>query len=367
MFSTSFGEQNAKRSRKGLGFPTSRNSDPVVAQQATYSNQALLQKEHTDKPPITPLRPSEQVVLQRKCAACEKDALPNTCSSNNLDTQEAPPVVHQVLTESGRPLDASSRTFFEPRLGLDLGHVRLHDDALAAHSARAVNARAFTVGNHIAIADGIDTTSASGRRLLAHELTHVLQQGDGSVQGKLVVGESNNVYEQEADRVADQVISMPDAAASAVIRATATVTQPLLQRDDAPDPDDPFKDPTKKADPLTGPGGPLDTNDKGFTCGWENGKFTCHPDIGKGDPLSLPGTWPSPSKNPPNVKGSSSCPPGKYNKLWMSCCRDGSHASADGFNCVPDQQPQAPTPIPPLPDNKGDFPTVSPGGGMQYA
>ena len=255
--------------------------------------------------------------------------------------------------------------------------MRLHDDAQAARSAVAVGARAFTVGGHIALTDGIDTASESGRHLLAHELTHVVQQGGGSAQGKLVVGESNDVYEQKADRVARQVMLMPSELASNAMQnegkgrmlpslsAIGTVSRAVVQRDDPPDPVDPFKDPTARPNPLTGPGGPLDTNDQGFTCGFENGKFTCHLDVGKGDPLSLPPTLPSSPTTP--VKGPSSCPPGKYNKLWMSCCPNGTHASADGLNCIQDEKPK-PMVLPPAPPvDKGDFPTVSPGEGMEYA
>lgn len=77
----------------------------------------------------------------------------------------------------GRPLTPVLRNFFEPRLGQDLGHVRLHADAAAASEARALRARAFTRGADISFAVGqYDPGSAAGRRLLAHELTHALQQ-----------------------------------------------------------------------------------------------------------------------------------------------------------------------------------------------
>ena len=64
------------------------------------------------------------------------------------------PVVHEALAARGRPLEPRSRAFFEPRLGLDLGGVRVHDDALAARSAAAVQANAYTVGSDIAFAEG---------------------------------------------------------------------------------------------------------------------------------------------------------------------------------------------------------------------
>lgn len=89
----------------------------------------------------------------------------------------APPIVHEVLSTAGRPLDVVSRAYFEPRLGTDLSDVRIHDESDAARAADAVGARAFTVGNHIAFAQSRQNPGApSGDRLLAHELVHVAQQ-----------------------------------------------------------------------------------------------------------------------------------------------------------------------------------------------
>lgn len=88
-----------------------------------------------------------------------------------------PPVVHQALRRPGAPLDAQTRRFMEPRLGADLGGVRVHTDALAARSASAVQAHAYTVGRQIVFGAGqYAPGTQAGRRLLAHELAHVLQQ-----------------------------------------------------------------------------------------------------------------------------------------------------------------------------------------------
>ena len=81
----------------------------------------------------------------------------------------------------GRPLDAETRDFFEPRFGRDFGHVRVHADERAAASARAVNARAYTVGRDIVFGAGQYAPGATaGRQLLAHELTHTVQQSAGA-------------------------------------------------------------------------------------------------------------------------------------------------------------------------------------------
>jgi len=91
---------------------------------------------------------------------------------------EAPPIVHDVLNTPGRPLDASTRAFFEPRFGHDFSQVRVHAGERAEQSARDVNAHAYTLRHNIVFGAGqYSPETADGRRLIAHELTHVLQQG----------------------------------------------------------------------------------------------------------------------------------------------------------------------------------------------
>lgn len=86
-----------------------------------------------------------------------------------------------ALSVSGQPLPSAERAFFEPRFGRDLGHVRLHTGPAAQRAARAIHARAYTLHNNIAFAPGayVPGTQA-GRRLMAHELAHTMQQGAGS-------------------------------------------------------------------------------------------------------------------------------------------------------------------------------------------
>jgi hypothetical protein len=90
---------------------------------------------------------------------------------------EVPPLVHAALRSSGRPLDEPARRSMEAYFGHDFGRVRIHTDALAAASADALDARAYTSGNHIVFGDAEHAPgTVAGRRLLAHELTHVIQQ-----------------------------------------------------------------------------------------------------------------------------------------------------------------------------------------------
>ena len=101
--------------------------------------------------------------------------------ANEAGADAAPPIVDDVLRSSGQPLDMATRAAVEPRFGHDFSRVRVHTDARAAEAASAVNARAFTVNHDIVFGAGeYMPQTDSGRRLLSHELTHVLQQDGGA-------------------------------------------------------------------------------------------------------------------------------------------------------------------------------------------
>ena len=127
-------------------------------------------------------RKQTPVLSSYSLGALQRDQ-PNTSSAST----RAQPIVHEVLGEPGQPLDSSTRAFMEPRFGHDFGNVRVHFDARAAASARSVNALAYTVGHDIVFSDGaFAPDDPSGRSLLAHELTHVVQQsGAHTAQGQL--------------------------------------------------------------------------------------------------------------------------------------------------------------------------------------
>jgi len=122
---------------------------------------------------------------------------------------EAPPIVHEVLRSPGQPLDEQTRTFMESRFGYNFGPVQVHTDDKAAESARAVSARAYTVGRHVVMGQGEYAPGTdAGRRLLAHELVHVVQQSGGERLQKLSVGAVGDVYEREAEGVAERVVGV---------------------------------------------------------------------------------------------------------------------------------------------------------------
>lgn len=128
----------------------------------------------------------------------------------------------------GAPLKPVVQAQMEGRFGVDFSAVRLHSDTTAVQMNRAIGAQAFTHGSHIYFNSGkLDQQGSAGRHLLAHELTHVVQQGGGKPftgdaglplknqksrvlpQAKLKIGQLNDLYEQEADRGADTVMRMP--------------------------------------------------------------------------------------------------------------------------------------------------------------
>ena len=130
----------------------------VVAQQSTLPGLTF---------PLVPRQPKKEEAAPVQPAAASP-------------TREVPAhaAVDDGLETPGRPLDARTRRAMETRFGYDFSGVRVHDDARAAATASSIDAAAFTVGTDIVFANGhFDPSSFEGQRLLAHELTHVVQQG----------------------------------------------------------------------------------------------------------------------------------------------------------------------------------------------
>lgn len=135
--------------------------------------------------------PEPEGRVQRVCAECEDEMQrqpnPDEEEEKKLQTKEMPGRIPEVtpdletrisaLRGSGQPLPSSERAFFEPRFGQDFGDVRVHSGPEAADLAQRVQARAFTLGSSVVLGKGEDRPGTeAGRRLLAHELTHVVQQ-----------------------------------------------------------------------------------------------------------------------------------------------------------------------------------------------
>ncbi len=155
------------------------------------ASQAILNKPTASvRPAFTPVRSG---LLQRKCACGGKADADGECeecrkkklqlkanrTDHGAENTSVPPLVHEVLRSPGHSLDAETRAFMEPRFGHDFSRVKLHTDGQADRAANQLGALAFTVGQHIAFRHGaFATRSLSGRRLLAHELAHTVQQAE---------------------------------------------------------------------------------------------------------------------------------------------------------------------------------------------
>ncbi|HEY4588276.1 MAG TPA: DUF4157 domain-containing protein, partial [Thermoanaerobaculia bacterium] len=143
-------------------------------------------------------------------AFTQKQSQPQKPVSSNLaGNQAVPSSIHEVLRSPGQPLDGGTRDFMETRFGHDFSRVRVHTDPRAEESVRAVQAVAYTVGNDIAFDTGrYAPATQQGTFLLAHELTHVIQQGGQPTSriDKLSMTEPGDAQEREANTAATAVI-----------------------------------------------------------------------------------------------------------------------------------------------------------------
>ncbi len=140
-------------------------------------------------------------------SAAARSIAPGACgmSSEAALARAVPAIVEDVLRRPGQAIDASTRAFMERRFGRDFSAVRVHTDARAAESARAVNAEAYTAGRSIVFGDRAYAPSTErGRYLIAHELTHVVQQNGARAAAPVTLdsGSAADPQEAEAERIA---------------------------------------------------------------------------------------------------------------------------------------------------------------------
>jgi hypothetical protein len=167
-------------------------------------------------------------VLQRNCEKCGKKKPPLQGAAIHPGPYSIPLIVHEMLRSPGQPLDQATRAFMEPRFGHDFSQVRVHTDAKAAESARAVNALAYTVGRDVVFGEGqYSLGMTQGRRLLAHELTHVLQQTAPLGNETIANPEILFAAEKQADALSIQSTS----GKSAHINSLISVRTNTIQRE----------------------------------------------------------------------------------------------------------------------------------------
>lgn len=171
----------------------------------------------------------------------------NGAVSDLVEEQRSP--VHDVVSTGGQPLEPAVRADMESRMGHDFGDVRVHTDAAASASATSVGAHAYTVGNNVVFQrDAYDPSSQAGRTTLAHELTHVVQQRSGPVDGTptgggVSVSDPGDRFERAASDNAARVMSEP----APVQRQEAPEEEPedqtvqglFVQRQDAEEEEEP--------------------------------------------------------------------------------------------------------------------------------
>lgn len=172
--------------------------------------------------PTSSFTPVSSRLLQRKCACGGSAGLTGKCSeckskrltlqrraTNQAEPDEVPPIVHEVLQSPGQQLDRDTRNFMESRFGHDFSQVRVHTDTKAAESAQAVNALAYTVGRDVVFKrEEYQPETIKGKFLLAHELTHVLQQGNRD-STPVRLGKDNDSNEIEANAVSTDILTSP--------------------------------------------------------------------------------------------------------------------------------------------------------------
>ena len=196
----------------------------------------------TQTKPSPSFIPVQTGLLQRKCACGNSSGLTGKCSecqkkklslqrravNNQGESSEVPPIVHEVLRSPGQPLDPGTRTFMESRFGHDFSQVRVHTDGKAAKSAKAVNALAYTIGKDVVFgSDRYSLKNVEGKRLLAHELTHVVQQQNSQSlkRDSLKIGAANDSFERQANEVAHNITH------SKPVQAISSLSQPSVQPD----------------------------------------------------------------------------------------------------------------------------------------
>ncbi len=149
------------------------------------------------------------------CESSKNQPLLHRRARSSGTSTSVPPIVYEVLRSTGQPLPTSTRAEMEPRFGHDFGKVRVHTDEMAAQSARAVGALAYTVGQHMIFDTGRHAPNTEpGRELIAHELAHTIQQGEGGhVVVSLQVAPASDRAEVHARGMARRAL---DGAASTV-------------------------------------------------------------------------------------------------------------------------------------------------------
>lgn len=217
MLQVSNGEKQADKKRNGHETSGGRGKESLAEpKRPPCSNQALLRMDRSvGLPSPPPLRPSRAVVLQRKCSACkeeeEKNLQRKVSQAKESGVVLADGNVEAMIEQKrggGFALDGVTREQMEATFHADFRGVRIHHNTDSDILNRKMSARAFTTGQDIFFSQGAySPDNLAGRELIAHELTHVVQQsGIYPIRAKLTVSKPGDALEQEADSMAKYVV-----------------------------------------------------------------------------------------------------------------------------------------------------------------
>jgi hypothetical protein len=188
--------------------------------------------------PVGALHSSTVIGLQRTAGNTAVTALLQRSLTSVEEEEARSPVLDVVGKGQGQALDDGLRDEMETRFGDDFSDVRIHNNAEASRSAAAVSARAYTVGSEIVLgADAPDLASEQGKRTLAHELTHVIQQRQGPVDGTptgngISVSDPSDRFERAAEANADRVMADSGGARQATEARSGAVAAPIQREVD---------------------------------------------------------------------------------------------------------------------------------------
>ena len=155
-----------------------------------------------------PVDLSAPTQINRKCTACEEEAAKTLQAKpagvSQVGTEEVvASTVQGTILKPGQPLDQDAQSFFGKRFGYDFSQVRVHSDEQSTASTKALHARAYTVGNHVVFSEKeYSPHTVIGKKLLAHELAHVIQQSSGNPQ---IQRQGEVEHEEEEPQAADQL------------------------------------------------------------------------------------------------------------------------------------------------------------------
>jgi hypothetical protein len=148
-------------------------------------------------------------------------------SNHGSHVDSIPAIVNKALDGPGQLIEPTVRTYMESRFGHDFSRVRIHSDATANRSAQAIHASAYTVGDNVVFgANQYRPHSQEGRGLLAHELTHVIQQGAARVSSGVPAGSPSDIAEHEAERLGEAAVQGDGLLRPKVSRPVSLMLQP---------------------------------------------------------------------------------------------------------------------------------------------